>query len=140
MQRREFLKVAGGVAAGICLECISGCNSQASTVIKGQMEINAADYPELAAIGGWIRTKRAGYPPILIIHPEEGQYLALSAKCTHMGGQLQYQHPQKKIYCGWHHSEFDLEGQVIKGPAARPLTQYIVEKQGNTIRIKNPVG
>jgi cytochrome b6-f complex iron-sulfur subunit len=138
MQRREFLKVAGGVTAGLCLGCMSGCNSQAKTVIQGQMEINVNDFPELAVVGGWIRTKSTDYPPILIIHSEEGRYLALSAKCTHLGGPLQYQHPQKNIYCGWHHSEFDLEGQVIKGPAKRPLTQYRVEKQGDIIRIKNP--
>ena len=137
MQRREFMKIVGGVTAGICLECMSGCNSRAKSVITGQMEIDMKDYPELAAVGGWIRTKSADYPPVLIFQPEQGQFLALSAKCTHMGGPLQYLHAQKKIYCGWHHSEFDLEGQVIKGPAARPLTRYTVEKKGDILQIKN---
>ena len=140
MERREFLKTAGNVTAGFCLGCIAGCgnlNGTKSVEIKEPLDISLADYPQLSKVGGSALIKIPGYPPILLFVPQEDQMMALSAKCTHWGNLVQYQHEERKIYCGAHHSEFDLIGNVLKGPAAKPLTRYSVERSPDTIRIKS---
>lgn len=143
MQRRTFVKMAGGVTAGMCLGCMSGCGSDSDEAPqktgeqadKGGMEVKLADYPQLSAPGGWTVIEKQDFPAMLIVHTEHGQFAALSAKCTHMGALLQFDPAVKKIFCGLHHSEFDLTGQVQRGPASKQLAQYAVRQQGETLQI-----
>ena len=46
---------------------------------------------------------------------------ALSAVCTHLGCITRYLSDEKCIACPCHGSRFDLEGNVIHGPAPRSL-------------------
>lgn len=46
---------------------------------------------------------------------------ALSAVCTHLGCIARYKSDEKLIACPCHGSRFDLEGNVIHGPAPRSL-------------------
>lgn len=50
-----------------------------------------------------------------------GGVYALSAVCTHLGCITRYVSDEKIIACPCHGSRFDLEGNVIHGPAPRPL-------------------
>lgn len=61
---------------------------------------------------------------ILIVKESTG-YKALLMKCTHEGYGLIV--TKNKIHCNVHGSEFDLNGNVLKSPAARPLEQFQTE-------------
>ncbi len=50
-----------------------------------------------------------------------GGVYALSAVCTHLGCITRYLSDEKCIACPCHGSRFDLEGNVIHGPAPKPL-------------------
>jgi cytochrome b6-f complex iron-sulfur subunit len=50
-----------------------------------------------------------------------GGVYALSAVCTHLGCITRFLSDEKVIACPCHGSRFDLEGNVIHGPAPRPL-------------------
>ncbi len=50
-----------------------------------------------------------------------GGVYALSAVCTHLGCITRFLSDEKCIACPCHGSRFDLEGNVIQGPAPRPL-------------------
>ncbi|HYM62232.1 MAG TPA: Rieske 2Fe-2S domain-containing protein [Thermoanaerobaculia bacterium] len=50
-----------------------------------------------------------------------GGVYALSAVCTHLGCIARYKSDEKVIACPCHGSRFDLEGNVVHGPAPRPL-------------------
>lgn len=50
-----------------------------------------------------------------------GGVYALSAVCTHLGCMTRYKSDEKVIACPCHGSRFDLEGNVIHGPAPHPL-------------------
>jgi cytochrome b6-f complex iron-sulfur subunit len=50
-----------------------------------------------------------------------GGVYALSAVCTHLGCITRFLPDEKCIACPCHGSRFDLEGNVIHGPAPRPL-------------------
>ncbi len=71
------------------------------------------DYPE--GVVRFNKQQRA-----YVIGAPGGVY-ALSAVCTHLGCITRYLSDEKCIACPCHGSRFDLEGNVIHGPAPRPL-------------------
>lgn len=52
---------------------------------------------------------------------EDDEVLAVSAKCTHMGCTIDWNATAKTWDCPCHGSRFTLEGEIVEGPAARPL-------------------
>jgi cytochrome b6-f complex iron-sulfur subunit len=48
-------------------------------------------------------------------------FRALSSVCTHLGCITRYQPDARQIACPCHGSRFQLDGEVIAGPAPRPL-------------------
>lgn len=55
---------------------------------------------------------------------EDGGFLALSRKCTHLGCAIAWDEERKIFACPCHASTFDTSGRVIKSPAPRPLDQH----------------
>jgi nitrite reductase/ring-hydroxylating ferredoxin subunit len=63
--------------------------------------------------------------PVLIVHRDEGRYLAFSDRCTHMGRKIDPVPGQEILRCcSVSHSVYDFQGKVLAGPAKEPLTVY----------------
>ncbi len=71
--------------------------------------------------------------PAVLVRLPNGDYKALSAKCTHLGCTVEFKPAKDFFYCNCHGSEFDINGKVLKGPAALPLPVYVVSISGNKI-------
>jgi len=69
-----------------------------------------------------------------VIGASNGVY-ALSAVCTHLGCIARYKSDERVIACPCHGSRFDLEGNVVHGPAPRSLPWLDVSEdaQGNLV-------
>ncbi len=64
-----------------------------------------------------------------ILFDRNGKSWALSRKCTHLGCSINYHETTDLLECPCHQSRFHVEsGQVIRGPASRPLPRLPVEK------------
>jgi len=62
---------------------------------------------------------------VIVVHPEPSRYAALSDRCTHRGRPLEYDHKARRLRCiNRGHSEFGLDGTVLKGPAPKPLRVF----------------
>ncbi len=62
---------------------------------------------------------------------EDGGFMALSVKCTHLGCVINYNTKTGGFNCPCHASQFDPKGQVVASPASRPLDYYpITVKNG----------
>jgi cytochrome b6-f complex iron-sulfur subunit len=58
---------------------------------------------------------------------------ALSRKCTHLGCKLHYSETKDILECPCHQSRFHAStGDVVKGPAKKPLRVFPVEKRENS--------
>ncbi|TKB28093.1 Rieske (2Fe-2S) protein [Desulfopila sp. IMCC35006] len=65
-----------------------------------------------------------------ILFDRDNKCWALSRTCTHLGCKLNYQEDKDILECPCHQSRFNVEtGQVVKGPAQKPLTFLPVEKR-----------
>jgi nitrite reductase/ring-hydroxylating ferredoxin subunit len=66
-----------------------------------------------------------------------GTFYAIANACTHVGGPLgQGKLDGKTVTCPWHGSQFDVtSGQVLKGPARRPVAAYPVRVRGNDVYV-----
>jgi cytochrome b6-f complex iron-sulfur subunit len=74
----------------------------------------------------------SGYPNILL-KKNDGSFIALSMLCTHVCCQLTYDSNGNQLYCQCHGSLFDLNGNVVQGPAVIPLpnVQITIDNNGN---------
>ena len=86
------------------------------------------DVSSLTSDGATLVTRTAGLDgaPILIVRDAPRRFHALSMQCTHEGCPVR---PPVGgvITCPCHGSQYDLEGQVRRGPAQLPLARYSVE-------------
>lgn len=66
--------------------------------------------------------------PDFILFQDDEQPWALSRTCTHLGCKLNFREEERLLECPCHQSRFDLSGQVVNGPAKRPLPSHQVER------------
>jgi len=66
---------------------------------------------------------------------EDGGFLALSRKCTHLGCTVPWVEKEMKFVCPCHASAFDITGEVINAPAPRPLDIYPVVIENNVVQV-----
>lgn len=64
---------------------------------------------------------------------EAGKIYALGLVCTHLGCTVTV--TPRELVCPCHGSVFDRMGNVVKGPADRPLVQYPVEDRGERVAV-----
>ena len=66
---------------------------------------------------------------------EDGGFLALSRKCTHLGCTVPWIEKENKFECPCHASAFDITGNVISPPAPRALDIYKVLIENNIVKV-----
>jgi len=66
---------------------------------------------------------------------EDGGFLALSRKCTHLGCTLPWVEKENKFICPCHASTFDITGKVISAPAPRALDIYPVTIENDIVKV-----
>ena len=72
--------------------------------------------------------------PALIRHTDEG-VVAISLVCTHLGCTVE-ESDNGDFTCPCHGSRYTKDGQVLDGPATKPLLHYRIEEQeGNTLKL-----
>ena len=70
----------------------------------------------------------------LVTRTNQDTFVALTAQCTHYICTVK--NFSGSVYvCPCHGSQFDVTGQVVHGPATRPLQRYATSFSGGTLRI-----
>jgi Rieske Fe-S protein len=104
---------------------------------KGSQAASSSDEAAIAAEsdvapGSAVTFKDAGSPAVLV-HLDNGDFVAYSAVCTHQRCTVAYKNGQ--LACPCHGSVFDpADGAaVVAGPAPKPLAEIPVKVQGGDI-------
>jgi Rieske Fe-S protein len=65
----------------------------------------------------------------------DSSLVALEDRCTHLGCRQKW-NPERNLFeCPCHGSEFDLSGEVKRGPASRALAKFRVIVENGTVRL-----
>jgi menaquinol-cytochrome c reductase iron-sulfur subunit len=70
-----------------------------------------------------------------VIRKNDKELVALAPQCTHLGCAYHYEARSKEFVCPCHTSSFSLEGEVLTGPAPRPLDRYDIRVANNRLLI-----
>lgn len=73
--------------------------------------------------------------PAVVVQPKPGEYVALSAVCTHLGCVVQWQEGKGEFLCPCHGGRFSPNGVVLAGPPPRPLESLALVVDGDQLRI-----
>jgi cytochrome b6-f complex iron-sulfur subunit len=66
---------------------------------------------------------------------QDGGFIALSLRCTHLGCAVSWEDKQKRFICPCHSSAFDISGEVLNPPAARALDYYPVLIENGVVKV-----
>lgn len=119
MTRRHFCQ-ATGVAA--CAVAAAGAAVMSADLLRPRALFEpptrfSAGPPEAIDVGQVITNETYH---AYVLHTPDG-FRALSSVCTHLGCVTRYQPGKHLIACPCHGSRFGLDGEVLAGPARRPL-------------------
>jgi len=140
MKRNEFLKT--GSALVFCSCCgttvLNGCKAisgnsdtfvappNSYSVDGNTLRVSLDQVPILKDVGNSIQLDIPDKKKnLIIIHESANEYKTYEDKCTHGGRELEYKPDKKILWCvSFSHSEFDLEGKVVKGPAPDSILTF----------------
>ena len=134
MDRREFVRrvpmLSTGILVGASTLPLTACAGMPYVTPRGtatRLVIGVDDVP-----GGGVLIQRPDMEwPVFLRRDGSGSYIALLARCTHLG--CQPDPVGDRLVCPCHGSEYGLEGQVLQGPAERALTRYAVTVEGDDL-------
>jgi Rieske Fe-S protein len=63
---------------------------------------------------------------VLLMEQPDGELLAISTVCTHLGCSVFFQETPGQFHCPCHNGLFDAQGNPVSGPPERPLPRYPV--------------
>ena len=127
IKRREFIWNLGFGSIGISIGGASILSLQylkPNVLFEAPTKFKAGKSEEYQPGSITVNLERKGY----IVRKKEGSFYALSSVCTHLGCITNYQPAVKRIACPCHGSLFDLEGNVLSGPAPRSLKRILIEQ------------
>jgi cytochrome b6-f complex iron-sulfur subunit len=68
-----------------------------------------------------------GTSPAMLIHHQDGTWVALTAVCTHLGCTVQYEPQANRIHCACHCGVYDPRTcSNVSGPPPKPLKRFKV--------------
>ena len=108
-------------------EAEAGCQATCATGSK-TMVLTFEKYPALNKVGGSVIVSPTGYSDpvchndfVIVVQETAGNFVALSATCTHMCCQVTWEASQHRFYCPCHGSTYSTTGAVTGGPATEAL-------------------
>jgi Rieske Fe-S protein len=137
MERRAFLyrlpMLSAGVAVGAATLPLGGCAGARYLVpheTPGRLAIPLSSL--LDGTDAFLQTPTMERP--VWVRRDGDQVVALLARCTHRG--CQPEPVGDRLACPCHGSEFSLTGEVLEGPAERPLLRYPAAIEGDEVVVR----
>lgn len=141
MNRRNFLKIAGGGIAALASATLGKMVVHKIFSRKRQQWIRAGAVsqfvpgkPEKATLQETARGGRNTFSA-WVIKKNEHEIIAFDPLCTHIECEYEWKNEKKQFFCPCHDGWFDMEGNVLAGPPPRALYRYETKVENGTLYI-----
>jgi Rieske Fe-S protein len=118
--------------AGVCAVVALGGSeipAAANTAVKklpgGKLSVKLSALPALSAIGGAMRIGSIKGVPVGIARVGTNKYTAFNLRCPHQG--ITVTKTENGWMCNAHNSEFELDGDLVLGPATTGLAKVPIK-------------
>jgi len=147
MLRRTWLQgwIIGTVRAltGVGWSRLMVSEVQALQTGPGALYLSIADYPALQSVGGSVEIVLSVVDaPVIVNRASETLFYAVDSVCTHAGCKVGIYVASPApgfMLCPCHGSKYNIQGQVVRGPAEANLTSFITHYgEGGELRISLP--
>lgn len=126
-ERRTFLTILLGGFSAVFGVAFGWPIFRFLAPIEGEGGAQQVEVPrDQVAIGGAHFFNYQGRPAVLL-QPAAGEFVALSAVCTHLGCIVKWVNDEGEFLCPCHGGKFSAQGQVLGGPPPKALESYPVE-------------
>jgi menaquinol-cytochrome c reductase iron-sulfur subunit len=84
-------------------------------------------------VDGWrvVTEKKTAW----VVKTPDNKIIAFGPQCTHLACAYHWDAGVRQFACPCHNSFFSLQGQVLAGPAPRPLDRYVTRIQNNRLQV-----
>jgi len=113
----------------------TGTTTSTPTATQGSSSTTAIAQVKSVAVNSSVAfTLPTSGDPGILVHLNDGKFVAYDALCTHAGCQVEYDPSQQLIVCPCHGAEFDpaKAAAVVGGPAPTPLTPVTIHVDSAT--------
>ena len=140
MTRSQFLKSASAALAAASIAPLTatlhGCAPSAlalhAPVVDDTVRIPLTDLPALHQPNIYVKVYVDQLPnPFILFAQHDDELWAVLSTCSHRGCEVKKL--RTKFECPCHGSEYDLDGNVTRGPAPSPLERFKVKRVGNNV-------
>ena len=134
MNRKEFLSLLGLSAGSLLLvSCLDSCKKHDTTSKLTRdftLDLTSSANAALNPNGGYFVSNG-----VIVAKTTAGNYIAVTAACTHNGTTIQYDGTNNRFHCPNHGANFTNAGAVVNGPATVALQQFNTQLNGTSLRI-----
>jgi len=133
MNRKEFIEQVGigALSLPVCFGLLAGCSKSDPVPAPANVDFTLdVSNGALSRNGGYLVSGG-----VLVARTSTGNFIAVSAACTHQGTTVQYVSSQNDFYCPNHGATFSATGSVTRGPASRSLARYNTTLTGTSLRV-----
>jgi len=132
MERIEFIKTCCQAGLGLCLTTLLGesCSRATyfaqATLESDKISVRKSEFQYLKKeemrerTHIFVKTASAEFP--VCLYKSADLYTACLMRCTHQGCEVELQ--GNRYVCPCHGSEFSTKGDVLNGPADKPLKSF----------------
>jgi nitrite reductase/ring-hydroxylating ferredoxin subunit len=130
--RREFLRDAAGLAAGVLVALGMRPNRAAALPLRyvtgRRLSKDEHSWPIPAADGATIDKDNA----VIVVRYQQKAYV-FNLSCPHQNTALRWYPDDGQFQCPKHHSHYKPDGEFISGRATRGMDRFVVRKDGENI-------
>jgi cytochrome b6-f complex iron-sulfur subunit len=127
INRREFLNLAWLASLGFLTLNLGGM-----TYLFSMPRFKEGEFGGIFTVGSVAELPEAGTPPVnypkvkLWLSNTEGGVMGIYKVCTHLGCLYNWDTQENIFKCPCHGSQFQANGDYIRGPAPRNLDRFVV--------------